>query len=67
MDSGLDGSIGTLILPISLWSPELMLSQRDLPTLGQAMQIDAPQDLEVITFIKEACKVFMPFAMVDWL
>ena len=44
-----------------------MLSQRDLPTLGQAMQIDAPQDLEVITLIKEACKVFMPFAMVDWL
>ena len=34
---------------------------------GQATQIDAPQDLEVITFIEEACEVLMPFAMVDWL
>ncbi|KAI0273145.1 hypothetical protein BGY98DRAFT_1099542 [Russula aff. rugulosa BPL654] len=32
-----------------------------------AAQIDAPRDLEIVTFVEAAYEVLMPFAMVEWL
>ncbi|KAI0274031.1 hypothetical protein BGY98DRAFT_1099299 [Russula aff. rugulosa BPL654] len=49
------------------WIAALMDHLEDLPALGRAAQIDATQDLEVITFIEAAREVLMPFATVDWL